>query len=141
MTKRVLDATDKVLGRLPKHGLAICLPRVTQNNPQYMGPQSLAVFADDRSSATKVDLGFLTRSDFDAAKGKRFHLIQLGNEPSNAVILGVETVLVNEVLIDPLCRQSLFELIENLLPKRLATACITGVKLNLLPTDSVAKLC
>lgn len=70
---------------------------------------SSALAVNDRRGGTKVDLGFFTRSNFDASKGKRLGLIQFGDVSPHAVILAGESMIVDEFLKDPLSRKSLLK--------------------------------
>ena len=79
-----------------------------------------------RGPAAEVHLCLLARQHFQPAKRQWPALIQTPEEPANAGVAGGKAMPLDQVLIDPLARQALLELLFNDRPKRLTAALGTG---------------
>ena len=62
-----------------------------------------------------IDLHLLPGFDFDASNGKLFTIDKRSDEATNRVVLGGKTIVGNEVLIDPLGSETLFDLGDDLI--------------------------
>lgn len=99
---------------------------MTQGDAQHLRPTSAAVRVDDRRTSAEVNLGFLTRTDFDPTKWKWQLFFELTDEAADAGILSREAVFGNQVLVDSLSRQALLDPFQDRLPVRLAQAAGPG---------------
>jgi hypothetical protein len=95
---------------------------MTQDDTDHVRTPPPTVFVHDWHTRAKVDLCLLARRHFDATEWQRSRVPESGHESSNAVVLPRETVLRDQILEDPLSRQALVQLADNLLTKRLAPA-------------------
>ena len=83
---------------------------MTQDDAQHVRPSLAPVFLNDGSAGTKVDLGFLARGHFHPSVRQWRSLFECRNEPPNTVVLPFEGMLGNQILENPLSRQSLVQL-------------------------------
>jgi hypothetical protein len=120
MPEGVLQAADQVLGGLPIDNFTVCLAGMTQDNTKDVGTTPPTLLVDDRSALAEVNLRLLARCHFDPSEGQRSRLPQPADEPTNTVILPLESVFLDQILKDPLSRQALVQLADNRLPERLA---------------------
>jgi hypothetical protein len=98
----ILQAAQEVIGRLTIDRFAVTLARVRQDDAEDVCPPAPAIGNGDGDAAAEVDLGFLTRSAFQAAEGKALALAQMENETPDAVIMTGKTMVADQVLIDAL---------------------------------------
>lgn len=110
MPERILQALNQAVGRLPIDGLAVSPTRMREHDPQHVGSTASAILLKNRYARAKVDLRLLAGLHFDPPKRQRRRLLELGNIAPHAVVLAGEAVLANQVLEDPLGRQTLFQL-------------------------------
>src|SRR6478752_2209759 len=66
----ILEAAEEVVGGLAEYSLTVGLAGVAQDDAEDVGLAALAVGADDRGAAAKVDLGLVAWVALDAAEGQ-----------------------------------------------------------------------
>ena len=98
----VFQTTQERVGRLPPHRLAVAPARVAQHDAKDMRSPTPAVRSHDRSAAAEIDLHLVAGRTLHAAKGQRPTAIEALDKAADAVVLGGETVVANEVLEDAL---------------------------------------
>ena len=108
--KGVFQAADEVFRRLPKRGLAVRLAAVAQNDAKDVRLATFPVRPHDRRAGAKVNLGFLAGIAFHPSHGQCANLTQMPHESLDAVVTTRESVLADEVLIDPLGAEFLLQL-------------------------------
>ena len=92
-----------------------------------MRPASLAVRSDQGRAGAEIDLGFLAWLAFEAAHRKPCVSAQAMDKPSDAEVAASEVVLCDQILIDPLGRQTKQQLLQNLSSPGLASAESSGL--------------
>jgi hypothetical protein len=102
----VLQATDKVVGRLTVDRLAVRLARVQQHEPEYVRLPPLAVHGDDRRTDTEIDLRFFTGGAFQPPKRQRLDLFQSADVTLHRRIAASEAVLGDQILVNPLSSET-----------------------------------
>ena len=110
----VLETLDEVVGRLREDGLAVASPRVRQDDPDDVGLAASAIGADDRGALTEVDLGFESRWGLHPAERHGAGRAVLLQESPHTVVAdscGCR-ILDQEILVDPLGRQTVLPLLE-----------------------------
>ena len=105
VTKRIFQTPDEALGRLPPDHFAVALARMAQDDPKQMRSLAFAVHHHPRALA-KIHLGFGSRLHLHPHKRHRLGLAQLPHESFHGMITAGETMVTNQVLINPLGPQS-----------------------------------
>jgi len=93
------------------------------------GPATLAVHRQDRGAAAKVHLGLLAWQHFQATKRQRLTVIQVLDEAPHAGVAGGKAMPPDQVLMNPLARQSLLELVPDDRAERLTKALGAAIML------------
>ncbi|HUY88365.1 MAG TPA: hypothetical protein VMV10_06500 [Pirellulales bacterium] len=128
MSEGVLQATDEIFRRLAKRRFAVALPRMAEHDAEDIRLAPLALGADDRRARAEVDLGLFARRRFQTTERRDGRGAQRTHEAFHAVVSGLEAVLGDQVLPDPLGRKPLCELGQNQLAVRFAFATPAGLR-------------
>src|SRR5439155_20873597 len=127
VAQRILQPPDEVLGGLPPEDLSIALARVAQDHAQDMRSAPPPVLHHPGTLA-KIDLRLLARRGFDAAKRQWTGLLQLPHIPLHRVVAAFKLLLRDQILINPLSRQTPVQPRLNGGFKRLALADASGLR-------------
>ena len=122
MSKRILKTKNEVFCGLSRDGLAIRLAGVAQYDPQDMCLPPLAIGADQRRASAEVNLGLLAGLALEATHRQLRVSAKAMDEAPDTEIAAVESVIGDQVLIDPLGRQTKLELLQDLISPGLAFA-------------------
>jgi len=120
--KGVLDTTNELLGRLPCDHLAVGLARATQHDPEQVGAFAFALGPDDRRPFAEVHLRLGPRLALHPHERRRRAAPQLPHEPLDRLVVAGKAAFRLQVLPDALCRQALFQTLNNRRPPWLALA-------------------
>ncbi len=118
----ILQAGNKVIGRLSEGDLAVGLPAVAQDDAKHVRLATLPVRTDDRRSGAEIDLGLFACGTLHAPHRQRAALSQTPHESLDAVVAAREALLADKVLEDPLGTEFLLQLRLDDRPVRLALA-------------------
>ena len=118
----ILQAAYEVLGGLTINYFAVGLARETQDNPKDMRAFAFAIRPDDRCACAKVNLCLLAWHTFHPAKRYWLARAEALYKPANTVIAAAKAVLIDQILMNPLARQPLLELVFDGLLEGLANA-------------------
>ena len=93
---------------------------MTEHDPEDVGPLTFALDFDP-SPFAKIHLHLHARFTFHAPPGQRRRGSQTPDEPLHGLIAADELILSDQILVNPLRRQPLFQRLGNLLLPKLAT--------------------
>ena len=102
--KRIFQTADEALGRLSPHHLAVAFARMAQHHPEQMWSLALALHHHPRTLA-KIHLRFGSRLHFHPYERDRLGLPQLPYKPFDRLITASESVVPDQILINPLGAQ------------------------------------
>src|SRR5262249_39377721 len=119
VTEGALQAAEEVIGGLAIDRLAIGLAGVAQDDAEDMSLAPFAVRADDRRTFAEVDLRLVPRVALDAAEGELTSLLEPADEAADGVVAAVESMVDDQVLVDPLRGQPQVALRLDQVPPRL----------------------
>jgi hypothetical protein len=110
----VLQGANERLGGQPPHGLAVALARVAEHGAKHMRAERLAVGALATRAGAVVDLQLVARLDLDAAERQLSLRAESLHVASHRTVPAREAMLLAQVLVNALGRESLFELLQDL---------------------------
>ena len=122
MPESILQTANETVGVLTVHRFAVASAREAQDDAEYVGPTASAVRRYNGRAGAKVHLRFLAGHAFHPPKRDGTGLLQTPDESADTVIAAPETVLIPQVLINPLTRKPLLQLRFNDLAERLTLA-------------------
>src|SRR5439155_1945125 len=114
--------TNQFVAGLPINRLAIRFARVAQDDPKDARTRSFAVGAGDGDAAAKINSGFFAGSTFHATEGQVPLRAQAAHKAADAVVVAAEAMVADQVLINPLCRKTRLELVQDDVAPRRAEA-------------------
>ena len=102
MAKGVFQTTDKSLGALTEHRLAVGFARATQDDAENPGFGFATIAANDGRAGSKIDLSFFRGLNFDAADPLRIGLAKPAHKAFNGLIGTGELNFQLQILVDSL---------------------------------------
>ena len=124
MPEGVFQATNERLGRLAPCDLGVALARVTQHAAKQMRTPAAALF-DDPGTAAEVGLQLFARGAFHPPERQIEAHAQSPREALDRLVAAAESMIADQILVDPRERQPLLQPNLDLGAVRLTVAAAT----------------